>query len=486
MKNFCLLVAFSLAATAVFVIAPAPAEGAPSCVHPCIPAVAIGAGYYHACAVLSDGSVTCWGSNSYGMAAGYVGPVAATAVTAGAYHTCALLSDGSVMCWGDPSYGATVGYAGAVPATALASGQYYTCALLSDGSVTCWGSSTYGGATGYSGSVAATTVSARSDHTCSVLSDGSVTCWGYNYNGEAAPYTGSVSATDVGAGATHTCALLSDGSVTCWGANWGNQAAGYSGSVPASAVSAGAWHTCALLSDGSVTCWGQNSYGESAGYSGSRSAVAITSGGFNTCALLSDGAVACWGRNTSGESEGYGGATGGSAVPTGIKSCAVYNASNTPAPYPGQDLGVVIEYDPPGPDGDVAFCVGIITGATCPGGQPGALVNNMPTCVPDVCPQGMDPNTLTVCGTTPLCPSGVTSPPGAGEVIVVCGEAVSLCSLSESAPDDGWTVGALGVCVGLPWAEPGTAACPGSTVSVRVYWGTTPGLPPGGIFDLCL
>lgn len=69
--------------------------------------------------------------------------------------------------------------------------------------------------------------------------------------------------------------------------------------------------------------------------------------------------------------------------PTGARSCSQYNAFYGPTPpYPGQDSGIVVEFDPPGPAGDVAFCAGTATGAPCGPGQPGAVVDNAPACVP--------------------------------------------------------------------------------------------------------
>jgi hypothetical protein len=77
--------------------------------------VAVGDG--HSCALLAGGSIECWGANTVGElgdgkgdTADYV-PVAvvgisnAIAVTAGGTHTCAMLSDGSVECWGSNDYG---------------------------------------------------------------------------------------------------------------------------------------------------------------------------------------------------------------------------------------------------------------------------------------------------------------------------------------------------------------------------------------------
>ena len=79
----------------------------------------ISAGRYHTCAILDDGSVSCWGLNGNGQlgdgtTTGRNTPTQTSslgtdrtpvAITAGGYHTCAILDDGSVSCWGYNGYG---------------------------------------------------------------------------------------------------------------------------------------------------------------------------------------------------------------------------------------------------------------------------------------------------------------------------------------------------------------------------------------------
>lgn len=77
----------------------------------------VAVGTEHACALLRDGTVRCWGSGKKGQLGDRVGrghssyPVAVTGltgvigITAGAEHTCVLRQDGSVWCWGDNSNG---------------------------------------------------------------------------------------------------------------------------------------------------------------------------------------------------------------------------------------------------------------------------------------------------------------------------------------------------------------------------------------------
>jgi hypothetical protein len=75
---------------------------------------AIESGAYHTCALLATGRVHCWGSNEHGecglpssaprFAPGAEVPfdqaVVAIGAGAGAQHSCAVLEDGSVSCWG--------------------------------------------------------------------------------------------------------------------------------------------------------------------------------------------------------------------------------------------------------------------------------------------------------------------------------------------------------------------------------------------------
>ncbi|MDQ6805193.1 MAG: hypothetical protein M3065_09555 [Actinomycetota bacterium] len=101
-----------------------PAFSGPVDLGPGRTAKAISAGEDHTCAILDDGSVLCWG-NGAGGALGYgstsnvgdaqtpgsVGPVklgpgrTAVAISAGSTHTCALLDNGTVRCWGSDTYG---------------------------------------------------------------------------------------------------------------------------------------------------------------------------------------------------------------------------------------------------------------------------------------------------------------------------------------------------------------------------------------------
>ena len=315
------------------------------------PAVQVVAGLGHACALLEDGAVRCWGDNNLGQlglgTTAHVGddevPTAVGTVdvggevlqlSAGYYHTCALMQGGTVRCWGHGSDG-RLGYGNPntigndeTPASAgdvdvgeavvqIAAGGYHTCALLTTGAVRCWGHNAVG-QLGYG-------------HTSDI---------GDN---ETPASAGDVdvggNVVQVAAGGNHTCAVLTNGSVRCWGegssgklgygnvANIGNDETPASvGDVPLGFgvvdVALGNVHTCARSPTGFVACWG-GAGGGMLGYGNSTvvgdnefpstvgfvnvglSSMSIAAGHHATCALTSGASVRCWGDGSNG-GLGYG------------------------------------------------------------------------------------------------------------------------------------------------------------------------------------
>ncbi len=254
------------------------------------PAMQLAVGEGFACARLDDGAVRCWGANYAGQL-GYghtdrIGddeaPVdvdevqlglAAASVVAGARHACALLVDGTVYCWGSGEFG-QLGYGstqdigddeppasqGAVDVggsvSQLVAGAFHTCAVLESGGVRCWGSGSLG-QLGYGstddigddetpasvGDVplgdAALQLAAGSRHTCAVLPGGRLRCWGDGRDGQLGygdtriigddetldmvddVELGDEWVTSVFSGplASSTCVQLEYGPMRCWGAN---------------------------------------------------------------------------------------------------------------------------------------------------------------------------------------------------------------------------------------------------------------------------
>jgi alpha-tubulin suppressor-like RCC1 family protein len=271
-----------------------------------LPTVSAGFGL-HTCAIKSDGTVVCWGFDSYGQATvpADLGP--ATQVGVGGNHTCALEDDGTVVCWGGDSQGQATVPADLGPATGLSVGYSHTCAVKSsDGTVVCWGDDETGQTDVPADLGPVTQVSAGGGYTCAAKSsDGTVVCWGNDSYGQADVPADLGPVTQLDGGLVHTCAAKSsDGTVVCWGNDSYGQA-----TVPAdlgrvTQVSAGVYHTCAVKSsDGTIVCWGSDSFGETHVPDHVGMVTHVSAGPYYTCAVKSEGSVACWGRDRNGQTD---------------------------------------------------------------------------------------------------------------------------------------------------------------------------------------
>jgi len=361
---------------------------------------AIAVGDLHACALTAATGVKCWGLNSNrqlgdGTNTNRNAPVDVTgltsgvlAITAGARHTCALVSGGSVQCWGrnaEGQVGAGDNVGPKPPTTVIANGALAvrasglrTCALVTGGGVKCWGANTSGqvGNSTISASVnapadvtgltsGATDIQLGYSHSCAVTSAGpsGLLCWGSNSGGQVGdnspgidrsapvPVSGlSSGVVKVDGGGQHTCALNGAGGVSCWGLNTSYQLLNGTYYTPAStpqpvpaltsgvsSIALGTFHSCFLLNTGGVRCGGGNYEGplgtgnvsdELNGLAtpvGLDSGVsAIGAGESLGCALTNGGAVKCWSRNLFGEA-GDGSTL---AVPVPVTSQFVYTPGN--------------------------------------------------------------------------------------------------------------------------------------------------------------
>jgi alpha-tubulin suppressor-like RCC1 family protein len=277
--------------------------------------VKVEAGYSHTCALLADGNITCWGTNDNGelgygntdmigdnetpatnvVNGGLValpGGRKAVDIAAGESMTCALLDNGTATCWGAGSFG-RLGYGntndigdnetpaanpvngGIVPMPAgrtvrrLAAGSTNACAVLDNLTLTCWGY----GAQGVLGYGNTNTIGDNETPATNLVNGGLV-----HLPGEAA-------VVDVGVGISHTCALLVGGVVSCWGRNYAGQLGSGNGDIigddeePADnavnggvvpmpvgrtvrALEVGNLHNCVLLTGADVMCWGDGLDGE--------------------------------------------------------------------------------------------------------------------------------------------------------------------------------------------------------------------------------
>lgn len=308
--------------------------------------IAIAAGDAHVCALITGGSVKCWGSNNRGQlgdgsTVNSSSPVQVSGLTTGVVRveagletTCAITSVGRALCWGNnQTYGA-----GSATTDGNADNEFDP--VLAPTQVT--GLSSGVVAISISGERTSATVSVT--HGCAVLEYGDLKCWGSNSSGQAGvagsgPFSAPqqvVTGTQMAAvsnGALHTCAVSTSGAVMCWGANDkgqlanGTSTAVASGTIVAVAgatsgivqVSSGRYTSCAITSAGGLLCWGDNIHGGisptptrstitsvTTPYSLTSGISAVSLSEYATCALFTNGDLKCWGTNSYGQTgDGY-------------------------------------------------------------------------------------------------------------------------------------------------------------------------------------
>jgi alpha-tubulin suppressor-like RCC1 family protein len=245
------------------------------------------------CALTTAGGVKCWGRNHQGQLGDGTStdsdePVDVTGLTSGVSrfaiggaHACALLSVGTIKCWGDNVAGQLgdgsvtdsflpVTVAGISNATAIGAGSQHTCALLDTGGVQCWGANNNG-----------------------ALGDPSVVMF-RSTPGDVVGLTSGV--TRLSVGQAHNCVIMSaTRGLKCWGINThGNLGVGdtLNRSTPTDvvdlasgvlSVDAGGWMTCVVALNYQGKCFGIGNSGGlgDGGWSSSSTAVDVRKTGPN-------------------------------------------------------------------------------------------------------------------------------------------------------------------------------------------------------------
>jgi alpha-tubulin suppressor-like RCC1 family protein len=262
-------------------------------------ATKLSGGLEFTCAILATGQVKCWGDNTYGQLGvdGVHGSTSGTmgtslpaidfgsgrtakAISTGRQHACAILDNDTVKCWGANTYGQlgtgdTTSVVYPVIATnpvvdlgtgrtakAIAVGSFHTCAILDNGTLKCWGynvmgqlgtdsTNNLGDGAGEMGDAllpinlgvgrTATGIAASKrgdrDYTCAVLDNGKAKCWGANDMGQLGFSPGvsvgdtagemaalgelsfgtGTTVTKFAMGSAHNCVILNTTNVKCFG-----------------------------------------------------------------------------------------------------------------------------------------------------------------------------------------------------------------------------------------------------------------------------
>ena len=291
------------------------ANSTPNKVYRVSNAVEISAGKDFACARISDGGVACWGRGDLGQTGdgidSNVDRIFATRVhsvntavgiAAGSSHACVLLVNKTVSCWGENQHyqlgndsskieTMPIQVEGIPPIKEISSGGNHTCALGENGFVYCWGDNKFG-QLGIGtmmtlkskpsivlGVKKVSKIQIGYDSSCAAVESTGFTCWGQGVNGQLAetdrfnrslpaPITlptltdSATALVSISLGRTKACGLLNTAKsnlMYCWGTTVSTDP--ISGSA-ATSVSLGSDHACTVTTTGTVQCWGWNHKGQ--------------------------------------------------------------------------------------------------------------------------------------------------------------------------------------------------------------------------------
>ncbi len=187
--------------------------------------IKVSVGNYFTCSLLSDKTIVCFGDNKLGqLGNGTTNNISnfnltavsdidnATDIITGNEHACALLEDKTVKCWGNNQYGqlgngnfensnSPVTVKDLANVISLKAGAYHNCALLADGKVKCWGMNLYAQLGNRELINKNKPVYIVKDFTLTPLEDISF----------------------IGVGGLHNCLQQTNGDIWCWGSNSNGQ-----------------------------------------------------------------------------------------------------------------------------------------------------------------------------------------------------------------------------------------------------------------------
>jgi alpha-tubulin suppressor-like RCC1 family protein len=288
----------------------------------------LSAGENHTCGVeWQTGRLLCWGDSASGQLG--VGdtmphpfpvpvtlPSSVTQLTTGYYHTCAILSDGALWCWGknaegelgeDPGGDAGDAFFPRRIGTdndwlAVSGGQGHTCGLRAPGILWCWGRNTDSElGLGENQPIQIRTltrvgafddwvqIDVGQNEGCGIRKDGSLYCWGADGPGELGPRP------DTDGGAVVLWRPTQVGTRTDW-----------------AIVNTDLYTTCAINTAGALYCWGRNAEGQlgtgdiidhdtPTATGDGDTYLAVSVGRFHVCAETTARIIRCTGADESGQ-----------------------------------------------------------------------------------------------------------------------------------------------------------------------------------------
>jgi len=325
------------------------------------------------CTVLNNGSAYCWGYNAQNQVEGpvdnaqpnnLISPLYLNlktnykiiSISSGAAHACAIIENGEITCWGQNSYGVRLVLNEGNNPDQL---RYVISEESSKRAYPMgWGINSYSisnlpSGISYNESILEISSNASQSGifdwniiTLDGFNQGSIIYQGVNIDrkqGAKPAWTNSISYTDsdselpmmfVDANYQHACGIKQGGGLFCWGLNEQGQLGDgtltrrlrptvvrFDGDAPiVKQVSTGYSNTCIVTENNRVMCWGDGSQGQigigshsSDAYlfdevrpqevllPWSSNATMVTTAKQFACALMDDGSVMCWGRNNYGQ-----------------------------------------------------------------------------------------------------------------------------------------------------------------------------------------
>lgn len=321
-------------------------------------------GFTHSCALISDGSVWCWGANRGELGDGTLEPrllptrshfVDAVQLSASFGMTCIVDRGGAAWCSGG-NYGPEPVRVLPDRIMGISGNTVHRCAIRRSesegGRILCWGGydfrrgpdgrcspaqvraepTPFGGLSSYD----FVEVDVSQSHACARDSTGGVRCWGCNTRGQLGDGTGVEreaptrvlfidDAEEVAVSEAYSCARRRSGEVWCWG---GDEAFPISlGGAEdvlsplevatmrgARSLSASNLQLCGVKDDAKVWCMGSVISASSSGCSGTATPPgevitlpmtdvrrSAVGEGWQACAILEDDSIQCLGCNGSGE-----------------------------------------------------------------------------------------------------------------------------------------------------------------------------------------